>query len=155
MVKNASGKDGYRSFKIVKAGKHDSCKTKFNEGKYIGKTPGAVAKKAAKELCRVKRIRGVCTLYIAIQETTQGSKKKVYTYKCHRRKLKVPIILMEGTDSEYVVEYKMEATPTDKININDCKDPDQSVGRKKKRTAKKTRKTPNNVRRYLSKVLRL
>ena len=155
MVKNARGLDGYRSFRIVRAGKHGGCKTKFNAGRYKGKTPVVVARKAAKELCRIKRIRGVCTLLIVIQETTRGSKNKTYAYNCHRKKLKKPIILQEGTNNEYVVEYSIDAVPVSANNFPECRKPGQTRGRKKKRTSKKNRKSPNNIRRFLSKIFKL
>ena len=145
MVKNASGKNGYRSFTILEVGKHGSCKTKFGGGKYISKQPGSAAKKAFRELCRIKRIRGVCSLIVTIRETTQDSNKKVYSYKCQRKKLQQPKIMMEGTDSEYVIEYKMEAKS---VNVpSNCKKPGQTRGRRKKYTSKKNRKSANNVRR--------
>ena len=77
MVKNASGKEGYRSFTVLEVGKHGGCKTKFKGGKYVSKNPGSAVKKAFRELCRVKRIRGVCTLVVTIRETTKNSSKKV------------------------------------------------------------------------------
>jgi hypothetical protein len=145
MVKNASGKQGYRSFTVLEVGKHGGCKTKFGGGgKYVSKNPGSAVKKAFRELCRIKRIRGVCTLVVTIRETTQGSKKKVYSYKCQRKKLPQPKIMMEGTNNEYVIEYKMEAKAT--TIPPSCKNPSQTRGRQKKYTSKKNRKSPNNVR---------
>ena len=87
MVKNASGKDGYRSFTVIDVGKHGGCKTKFRAGRYINKTPVGAAKKAFTEHCRTKKIRGVCTLIITVRETTSGSKKNVFSYKLSRKKL--------------------------------------------------------------------
>lgn len=150
MVKKASGKDGYRSFTIISAGKHGSCKTKFglkgNGGRYISRNASGAARKAFTELCRTKRIRGVCTLIITIKETTTGSNGKVYTYKLKRNKLKQPIIMMEGTDKEYVIEYnttiKSVKTPVD------CPDnkKGQTRGRKKRKTTRKHKLYPNNVK---------
>ena len=148
MVKNASGKEGYRSFTVIDVGKHGGCKTKFNGGKYISKNPGGAAKKAFKELCRTKRIKGVCTLIVTIRETTKNSSKKVYSYKLNRRKLAKPLIMMEGSNKEYLIEYKTESKS---INVPPkCLNPGQTVGRRKKRTTRKLRMSPNNVRRKFS-----
>ena len=80
MVKSSSGKEGYRSFTIMDVTKHGGCKTKFRGGRYKGKTPVSAARKAFSEFCRLKRIRGRCSLNIVVQETTQGSKHKVLIY---------------------------------------------------------------------------
>lgn len=144
MVKSASGKDGYRSFTVVEVGKHGGCKTKFNAGRYINKTPAGAARKAFSEHCRIKKIRGVCTLVVSVKETTKDSKGKVFSYKLHRRKLKEPLIRLEGTPSEYVIEYKTDAKSVE-VPIA-CRNKGQTVGRKAKRTKRKIRISPNNVR---------
>ena len=152
MVKNSQGKAGYRSFTVVSVGKHGGCKTKFHGGKYVSKTPVQAARKAFSELCRIKKIRGVCTLTVSVKETTQGSSKKVYTYKLNRHRLKKPMIMKpKGSNSEYVIEYDVVAksikTPT--YENKACKLSHKTRGRMKKRTARKTRKSVNNVRRLL------
>lgn len=148
MVKSSSGKSGLRSFAVVGATRQGACKTKSHRGRYIGRTPAGAARKAFSELCRVKRIRGICTLFVTIKETTQGSAHKQYTYKLSRRKLKNPLIMMEGTDKEYVIEYGVTAKSTSAPK--NCKSPGQTRGRMKKRTARRARKSPNNVRRLRS-----
>jgi len=145
MVKNASGKDGYRSFTVIDVGKHGGCKTKFHGGKYISKTPVSAAKKSFNELCRVKKIRGVCTLEITVKETTKNSKEKEYTYKLHRKKLKNPIIRNPSGSKEYVIEYVVEAKSSHKSEK--CKSHKQTRGRMKKKTNKKNRKSASNIRR--------
>ena len=151
MVKKSKGRDGYRSFTVVKVGKHGSCKTKGKGGRFINKTPGGAAKKAFSEFCRTKRIRGVCTLIVTIQETTKGSVGKVFSYKLNRMKLKDPIIRLEGTNNEYVIEYQ---TKIKSISVpEDCKNPGQTRGRRLKRTIKRNRKSANNVRKMRSKYL--
>lgn len=104
MVKNSAGKDGYRSFTIVQVKKHGGCKTKFNGGQYVNKTPNQAARKAFHEHCRRKKVKGQCSLHVVIQETTQGSKKKLYSYKITRVKLAKPVVLGKG-DSERKLEY--------------------------------------------------
>ena len=145
MVKSASGKSGYRSFTVVGASKHGGCKTKFHGGLYRSKNAESAAKKAFKQLCRVKRIKGRCALVLTLRETTQGSSKKEYTYKLVREKLAKPVIRLEGTPNEFVIEYRSVAKAMNKPS--DCKKPGQTRGRMKKRTAKKNRKSANNVRR--------
>ena len=149
MVKSSSGKSGLRSFTVVDAGKHGGCKTKFKGGLYKSRNPAAAAKKAFKELCRVKRIRGVCTLIITLRETTQDSKKKAFSYKLSRHKLKVPKVIKIG-NTEVVYEYESTAKAID-VPLS-CRTPGQTRGRKKKRTAKKRTLKPNNVKKLLNKL---
>jgi len=149
MVKKSDGREGYRSFTVVKVGKHGGCKTKGHGGRFVNKTPVGAAKKAFSEFCRTKRIRGVCTLIVTIKETTKGSAGKVYTYRLNRMKLKEPIIRLEGTKNEYVIEYQ---TKVKSVGVPaDCKRPGQTRGRPLKRTVRKNRMRANNVRKMVSK----
>ena len=151
MVKSSSGKAGYRSFTVVDASKFGGCRTKFKAGKYVSKAPVGAARKAFTSFCRLKRIRGVCTLFVTLRETTKGSAGKMYTYKLNRRRLKEPVIRFEGTPKEYVVEYTSvaKASPVPKS----CRKPGQTVGRMKSKTrGTKRRLRPNNVRRMRSKA---
>ena len=146
-----------RSFTVVGVGKHGSCKTKFgkkdNGGRYTSKKgPDVAAKKAFSELCRTKRIKGVCTLIVSIRETTKNSAKKVFTYKLKRRKRSVPKIIKTKSGVEYVVNYEIvsESMKHDVVCPEEKKG--QTRGRRLKRTARKTKLSPNNVRRkYKSK----
>ena len=61
---------------------------------------------------------------------------------------------IQGTNNEYVVEYSIDAVPISKEKVPKCRKPGQTRGRKKKRTAKKNRKSPNNIRRFLSKIFK-
>ena len=144
MVRKA-GKEGYRSFTVINVAKHGGCKTKFRAGRYINKTPQGAAKKAFSEFCRTKRIRGKCTLNVVVQETTTGSSKKTFAYHLQRNRLTKPMIMQEGTDNEYVIEYKTVARSIKSIP-EDCVKAGQSRGRMKKHTAKKYKMTGNNVR---------
>ena len=83
MVVSSSGKKNMRSFSVTSVRKHGDCKTKFHAGRFISRTPVSAAKKAFNQFCRQKKIRGVCTLNVSVQETTQGSKGKQFTYKLH------------------------------------------------------------------------
>ena len=146
MVKKVS--DGYRSFTVVNVSKHGACKTKGDGGRYISKTPAGAASKAFNEFCRVKDIKGICTLTVTMKETTVGSAGKSFSYKLQRRKLQDPIIRLEGTNNEFVIEYKSTIKSTNKPT--NCTDEGQSRGRMKKRTSRKNRKSANNVRRMRS-----
>jgi hypothetical protein len=105
MVHSASGKAGYRSFTVVDAARSDGCKTKFaikgSGGRYISKEPEGAARKAFSRLCHRKRIRGQCAMIITVQELTQGSNSKTWTYRLNREKLATPIEL-----NGRIIEYR-------------------------------------------------
>jgi len=152
------GKSGYRSFTIDGAAKRAGCTTKGLGGRFINKTPAEAARKAFSDLCRIKRIRGICTLFVTMRDTTKGGKKngKLYTYKLQRQKLAKPMIMMEGTDREYVIEYKPRIVRLMKGEALKCaaannNKPSQTRGRRKRLTAKKTRVSANNVRKMETK----
>ena len=149
MVKSSSGKLGLRSFTVVDAGKHGGCKTKFKGGLYKSRNPGSAAKKAFRELCRVKRIRGVCTLIITLRETTQGRPKKAFSYKLRRHKLTVPKLIKMG-NTEVVYEYESTAKAIE-VPIA-CRNHGQSRGRKKSKTAKKRSLKTYNVKKLLNRL---
>jgi len=150
-----NGKEGYRSFTLVGASKTSGCRTKGYGGRFINRSAGGAARKAFTDLCRTKRISGVCTLYITVRDTTKGGKQKgkEYAYKLQRNKLGKPLIRLEGKPGEYVVEYKSSCRAVKAAKKRDCGTSDvsparrQTRGRPLKRTAKKTRVTANNVRR--------
>ena len=154
MVKSSSGRDGYRSFTVVDVTKHGGCKTKFRGGRYRNKTPDGAARKAFSEFCNRKRIRGRCALSVVVKETTQGSAGKIYSYKLQRVRLQEPIIRLEGTPNEFVIEYtvKCKSAP---VPIA-CRKEGKTRGRMKKvtRGLKKRRLTGNNVRKSTKKKRR-
>jgi hypothetical protein len=127
----ASGK---RSFTINNAYHVDGCPTKFSHkdytGRYIAISAQRAASKALSELCRVKRIRGQCTLYIEMRETTQGSSGKLYAYHCKRIHLAKPLEL-NGRMVHYFNKVKPVAIPTEK-----CKKSHKSSGRMISRSSK-------------------
>ena len=100
-----------RRFTIHDARKANGCPTKFKSKDYSGiyesKTPSSAAMKALTQLCRAKKTKGQCTLFLTMREITQGNNKKangepkLYHYKVKREKLEKPIEL-KGR----VVEYK-------------------------------------------------
>ena len=135
-----------RTFTINNAYHVDGCPTKFSRGDYSGRyesrTPDSAAKKALTKLCEVKKIKGQCTLYIEMRETTQGSDKKLYAYHVKKIKLNKPIEL-SGRTIEYTSTAKAVDIPTEK-----CKKSHKSSGRmrssgstKKSTTKSKSTKT--------------
>ena len=119
-----------RSWKVVAATRQGSCETKFKPGRYMSHTPSGATKKAFNNLCRVKNIRGVCTLWVTIKETTRGSKGKEFTYKCSREKLDVPVVV-----GERKYEYKTICRKSPKQK--ECHGKQKSSGVMKQHTAKK------------------
>lgn len=74
-----------RSFTIVSVNDKRKAKGSSNaDGRYISATPAGAARKAASQICRQTAIRGQCTLYISIKETTRGSNGKIFHYKVKR-----------------------------------------------------------------------
>lgn len=93
---NSSKHSKDRTFTINNVYHVDGCPTKFshadNTGRYTNKIPSRAASKALTNLCNVKKIRGQCTLYIEMRETTQGSSHKLFAYHC-KRVQKTPVKL--------------------------------------------------------------
>lgn len=74
-----------RSFTVVSVSTKRNKKSASNAGgRFISTTPAGAARKAASQVCRSSAIRGQCTLYVTVQETTRGSSGKTYTYKVKR-----------------------------------------------------------------------
>lgn len=127
-------KDNKRTFTINDAKHTDGCPTKFlnkdYSGVYVSRTPAGAAKKALTQLCRVKKIKGQCSLFISMRETTQGSAKKVFDYKVTREKLAKPIELA-GRKIEYANKVKKAKS------MPACKKSRKSSGRKASRSKSK------------------
>ena len=119
---------GKRSFTINNAYHVDGCPTKFTHhdfvSRYLKHHPDQAAKNALTRLCKVKRIRGQCTLYIEIRETTQGSEGKVFAYHAKRIHLKKPIVLQDRT-----IYYKPIVKSVDRVPTEKCKKSHKSRGR--------------------------
>ena len=120
---------GKRSFTINNAYHVDGCKTKFSHKDYTGRFIKISAQRAASsaltELCHAKRIRGQCTIYIEMRETTQGSKHKLYGYKCKRVKYDTPV---ERAGIKFY--YYNKCTPV-RIPTEKCPKSHKSSGRMK------------------------
>lgn len=80
-----------------KSGTHK--KTKGSGGRFVAKAKTnqsiiSKAKKAFNRACNKKDIKGQCTLDVTMRETTAGSDKGVYKYKCKRVLKDKPVEIM-------------------------------------------------------------
>lgn len=127
--RKSSMKSSERSFTIDMAAHVDGCPTKFSRkdfsGRYISRTPSGAASKALTQLCNVKKVRGQCTLFVKMRETTQGSKKKEFLYNVKREKLANPVELSGRT-----LEYKNVVKSRD--SMPNCSKSHKSSGRMRK-----------------------
>jgi len=95
--------------KNVKNGGRYSLPMKTKKGKEQKRGPRDQASKAFSELC--SGVKGDCKHKITLQETTQGSSKKLYHYEVKRVKLDKPVTLKlkdkkTGKVKEIVKKYK-------------------------------------------------
>ena len=138
MVKRRSSKKPKRSFTILDAKDNKGCPTKFAlkgyTGRYLSTNAAGAASKAATQLCRTKRIKGTCVMYLDIRETTQNSKHKVYKYRLTRKKLK--------EKGPFGNEFKMVPKSLNKLNRADI--PKCSSGKQKSRGRRASRKIKFN-----------
>lgn len=131
-----------RRFTVHEARKQNGCPTKFKTKDYSGvyecKAPSSAAMKALTQLCRAKKTKGQCTLFLTMREITQGNntkangEPKLYHYRVKREKLAKPLEL-KGR----VVEYKNVCKSVKELPKKEkgCK---KSAG--KKRSSKKKAK---------------
>jgi hypothetical protein len=142
----STSKSGNRTFTINNAYHVDGCPTKFSHKDYTGRFHGRDAKQAAEkalsELCNLKGIRGQCTLYIEMRETTQGSKHKLYGYRVKRIKLKEPVIVA-GIPHNYKRYAKSMRIPTEK-----CVKSHKSSGRMRSRKGSGSRSKSRTMKRH-------
>ena len=128
-----------RSFTINNVYHVDGCKTKFSHKDYTGRFIKISAQRAASsaltQLCHAKRIRGQCTLYIEMRETTQGSKHKLYGYHCKRIMYDKPV--MRG---EVAFNYYNKCTRV-RIPSEKCEKSHKSSGRMKSYKSKNSKKS--------------
>ena len=129
----AKSKKSMRHFTMDNAAHADSCGTKYKlkgySGRFNSRDPRGAAKKAFTSLCRRKRIRGRCVLYISVRETTQSAdnKGKVHTYRFTRRKTETP--------GPFGQQYEAVGHAVGKIPGH-CSKSHKSKGRMFSRTAK-------------------
>jgi len=139
---------GKRSFTINNAYHIDGCKTKFSHkdytGRFTSRTVERASKKALRQLCTVKRIKGQCSLYIEMRETTQGSKNKIYAYKCNRVKKDKPLVIPGRGTYKYDMVCKAIRIPKEK-----CKKSHKTSGRMRtSRAVTKERKTKRTHKKH-------
>ena len=144
MPSRSSMKKGDRSFTIDMAAHVDGCPTKFSRkdfsGRYISKTPSGAASKALTQLCNVKDVRGQCTLFVKMRETTQGSKGKEFLYNVKREKLSEPVEIAKGV----TVEYKNRVKSTK--SMPSCRKSHKSSGRMRKHSPRKSKSSSRSSR---------
>ena len=141
-----------RSFTINNAYHVDGCKTKFSHKDYTGRFIKISAQRAASsaltQLCHVKRIRGQCTLYIEMRETTQGSKHKLYGYHCKRIMYDKPV--MRG---DVAFHYYNKCTRV-RIPSEKCPKSHKSSGRMKSYKHKHSKKSSSSKTKHTKKTHR-
>jgi uncharacterized protein YjbI with pentapeptide repeats len=96
--------------KEVDGGRYELLAT-TKSGKAQTRGPKDKASTAFSEICKKNNKKDECTYKFAIQETTNGSNKKIYHYEGKREKLAKPIILelkdnKNGEVKEVVKKYK-------------------------------------------------
>ncbi len=103
---------GRRYFKILtgsikpeKSPKVDPASLSSGGGRYTGNNPMQAAKKAFTRISRAACKDGECTYIFSIQETTQGSAKKIFQYRGVREELDEPTMIKKG-DTEYPIKFK-------------------------------------------------
>jgi len=125
-----------RTFTIHTVTTVNGCVTKKPKStRYHSSSAIGAAKKAHTVLCARKRTKGTCTFLITMRETTQGSNKKLYTYKVSRHLLDEPVELNSGVTFEYEVVAKKART---KKKSKKCRR--QSPGKIRSRKSRKSRK---------------
>ena len=138
--RNSKTKKSIRSFTVENAKDNKGCETKFYNkdytGRYLNKDPASAAKKAATQLCRVKKITGNCVLYLDIRETTQQGKNKgkIYKYRLTRKKLK--------EKGPFGNEYEIKSKSLN-ISIKSNQTPNCKSGKHKSRGRKVSRTRKN------------
>lgn len=134
-------KSGKSSFRVVNVYKSNGCPTKFpKENRYESSNPEGAARKAFTQFCNRKKIRGQCSLFIEVENTTNNhiNKGKTYIKKLNRYKLDDPIVRFEGTPQEYSIEYGTRVKSVKSVSVSKgvvCKKSSGRMKRKSRRGA--------------------
>lgn len=124
-----------RHFTIEGAYHTDGCPTKFKgksgSGRFTSQRPANSAAKALSSLCQRKKIKGRCSMYVVVRETTQGSTHKKYAYLARRHKKTDP----SPMGHKYSISLKK--IPLDTLEKKTCKKSKKSSGRMKSKYSKK------------------
>jgi hypothetical protein len=95
--------NGKRSFTIEKCQK-----VKCDGGRYLSTTPGAAARKAARQIFAEHKVSG--SVKFMLRETTEGSNKKEYCYSAQKKTLNPPKVVKIGkSEVVYKHEYVVKA----------------------------------------------
>ena len=110
-----------KTYTIHKAYHVDGCPTKFSHGDFSGRytksSPQRAARAAVNQLCHLKKIRGRCTLYIEMRETTQGSSHKIHSYHVKRIRKSEPFVDINGNQHWYdTIAKPIKHIPTEKCS---------------------------------------
>ena len=135
-------KSGKSSFRVVGVFKSNGCPTKFPvENRFESSSPEGAIRKAFTQYCNRKNIKGQCSLFIKVENTTNDHKFKGKTYlkKCTRHKLDKPLVRLEGTPNEFVIEYETKVKSVDSVTKKKGVKCKKSSGRMKKRTRNTSR----------------
>lgn len=81
-----------RSFTIEKITKTNGNQVRYNEGRFISKTPAGAVKKSFAKAYHYLNASGALSLKITIRETTQGSLHKSYSYRVTRKAEKKTVV---------------------------------------------------------------
>ena len=133
-------KSGKSSFRVVGVFKSNGCPTKFPvENRFESSSPEGAIRKAFTQYCNRKNIKGQCSLFIKVENTTNDHKFKGKTYlkKCTRHKLDKPLVRLEGTPNEFVIEYETKVKSVDSITKKKGVKCKKSSGRMRKYSKKR------------------
>jgi hypothetical protein len=133
---NTSASHSKRHFTIAAAYHTDGCSTKFKgksgTGRFNSRDPYESAKKAFSSLCQRKKIKGRCSMYVTVRETTRDGKGKEYSYLA-RRHLRDP---EDISPFGHKYRVKLEAISEEDLLKKTCKQSKKSSGRMKSKTSK-------------------
>ena len=144
-------KSGKSSFRVVGVYKSNGCATKFpEENRFESSNPEGAVRKAFTQYCNRKKIRGQCSLFIKVENTTNDHKfkGKVYTKKCSRHKLDKPVVRLEGTPNEFVIEYETKVKSVDSVTKKagvKCKKSSGRMTKKRRRSMASSSRSSTSV----------
>ena len=143
MVRKSSTGVEKRTFILEDAVDHKGCRDKVLPkgyiGNYLGSTPMQAARKALTKICQLTNIKGRCSYYIVLRETTQGSSKKVFIYKVRREKLDEPGPFGNEYKSVAKSVKSFPGCKTDKSKISVSKTIDKSPKKRVKHSVSRKR----------------
>jgi len=115
--------EGDRTFTVMeirKSGQQNKSgtnkKTKGSGGRFVTRAATnqsiiSKAKLAFSAACNKKSIKGQCSLDVTLRETTAGSDKGLYKYRCKRIKKETPVVRVLPNGKSIPYEYDVFAEP--------------------------------------------